>query len=136
MRIHPIEGVLASLRSGLTMRASMRPTWTRVCIALVLVAVTAAQGETLYERDGITLEGSVRLVHRASATCQVLEEFGSPRDLRGDQGRPRSPAARLAARLPRVQRLWKTRGPADGALPYRVGVDTVHALDGPATVVV
>ena len=74
MRIHTREGVLVSLGSGLTMRATVRTTWSKVWIALVLLVVTAAQGERLYERDGITLEGTVRMVARDAATCQVRED--------------------------------------------------------------
>ena len=60
--------------SGLTMRANMRTTWSKVWVSLVLLVVTAARGETLYERDGITLEGTVRMVDRDAATCQVRED--------------------------------------------------------------
>ena len=68
------EGVLVSLGSGLKMRATMSTAWSKVWIALALLVVTAAQGETLYERDGITLEGTVRMVARDAATCQVRED--------------------------------------------------------------
>ena len=34
--------------------------------------------ETLYERDGITLDGTVRMVTRGAGVCQVLEDRESP----------------------------------------------------------
>ena len=37
-----------------------------------------AQGETLYQQDGITLEGTVRMVTRGAGVCQVLEERETP----------------------------------------------------------
>ena len=64
----------------------MRTTWGNVWIALVLLTVTAAQGATLYERDGITLEGTVRMVARDAATCQVAADD----TLHAGNERPRS----------------------------------------------
>ncbi|MCY4593863.1 MAG: hypothetical protein OXC19_03575 [Bryobacterales bacterium] len=52
--------------------------WIKTAIAAGLLTAGSLPAETLYEQDGITLEGSVRLVHRAAATCQVLAENESP----------------------------------------------------------
>ncbi len=52
----------------------------RISCSLVLALLVAGplHGETLYEKDGITLEGSVRAVHRNAATCQIVEENEYP----------------------------------------------------------
>ena len=39
-----------------------------------VLAATAAHGETLYQQDGITLEGTVQMVTRDAGVCQVLAE--------------------------------------------------------------
>ena len=60
-------------------------------LAPALVAAGALHGKTLYERDGVTLEGSVRMVHLNAATCQVLEENESPEayeQMKANHGRP------------------------------------------------
>ena len=60
-------------------------------LAPALLATGALHGETLYEKDSITLEGSVRMVHRAAATCQVLAESESAETYertKGNHGRP------------------------------------------------
>ena len=43
----------------------------RPVIAILLLAL-AAPAATPYEREGVSLEGTVRLVGRDAATCQVL----------------------------------------------------------------
>ncbi len=43
-------------------------------LALVPLAVAPAAAETLYEQDGVILEGSVRLAARAAATCVAAAE--------------------------------------------------------------
>ena len=48
--------------------------WIKAWIAVGLLAASAANAETLYQRDGITLEGTVRMVTRGAAVCHVLEE--------------------------------------------------------------
>ena len=60
-------------------------------VAPALLAAGALHGETLYERDGISLEGSVRIVHRNAATCRVLEENESAaayEQMKANHGRP------------------------------------------------
>ena len=52
----------------------MRGSWIKTGIATGLLTVGALPAEILYEKDGITLEGTARLVGRNAATCQVLEE--------------------------------------------------------------
>ena len=52
------------------MTKSRIKTW----IAAGLLTASATYGEILYQKDGISLEGSVRMVHRNAAICQVLEE--------------------------------------------------------------
>lgn len=47
-------------------------------LAPALLAAYALHAETLYEKDGVTLEGSVRMVHHDAATCQVIAENESP----------------------------------------------------------
>ena len=69
------------------MTTSRIKTW----IAAGLLTASAAHGETLYQKDGITLEGSVRMVHRSAATCQVLEENESAESYehtKSNHGRP------------------------------------------------
>ena len=56
-----------------------------------LLAAGSLSAETFYEQDGIILEGSVRLVHRDAATCQVLAESESPETYeatKANHGRP------------------------------------------------
>jgi len=43
-----------------------------------MMTASATQAATLYERDGITLEGTVQLVNRGAGICQVLEDRHSP----------------------------------------------------------
>ena len=50
---------------------------SRLALATALLAA-AAQGEVLYEKEGVALSGSVRMIHRDAAICQVLEESESP----------------------------------------------------------
>ncbi len=60
-------------------------------LAVALLAAVAAPAATLYEKDGITLEGSVRMVHRDAATCQVLADHESPeayKRTKANHGRP------------------------------------------------
>ena len=69
------------------MTTSRINTW----IAAGLLAASASLGETLYEMDGITLEGSVRMVHRNAATCQVLaenESLEAYEQMKANHGRP------------------------------------------------
>lgn len=39
------------------------------------LAVAAAQAETLFQQDGITLEGMARIVTRDAGVCRVPEEL-------------------------------------------------------------
>ena len=58
--------------------------------ALLLLTLSAA-AETLYDREGIQLQGTARIVSRNAATCNVLEEKYSLEEyekLKGNQGRP------------------------------------------------
>ena len=60
-------------------------------VAALLLAVGAASAETLYEQDGVSLEGSVRMVGRGAATCQVLEDHETPEAyeaMKANHGRP------------------------------------------------
>ena len=52
----------------------MRRSWTQTGLATGLLTAVALQAETLYEKDGIALEGNVRMAGRNAATCQVLAE--------------------------------------------------------------
>ena len=63
---------------GAQMSAGMRTSWIQIGIAAGLLTAGSLSAETLYEWDGITLEGSARLVHHDAATCQVLAESESP----------------------------------------------------------
>ena len=56
----------------------MRASWIKTWVVAGLLAASTAQGETLYERDGITLDGTVRMVTRGAGVCQVLEDRESP----------------------------------------------------------
>ena len=69
----------------------MHACWTRIWIAASLFAAGAAQGETLYQRDGITLEGTVRMVTRGAGVCQVLAENHPPdvyEGMKANHGQP------------------------------------------------
>ena len=68
----------------------MRSGWIRSWIAVPLLAATAPAA-TLYEKDGISLEGTVRMAGRNAATCQVLAESESPESYeatKANHGRP------------------------------------------------
>ena len=50
---------------------------------------SVASAEVLYDREGIQLQGSARIVSRNAATCNVLEEKYSPEEyerLQANQG--------------------------------------------------
>ena len=69
----------------------MKACWVKTCIAASLLAAAAAQGETLYQQDGITLDGSVRMVTRGAGVCRVLESHHPPdvyEDMKGNHGQP------------------------------------------------
>lgn len=56
----------------------MRRIWIKTGMATGLLTASVLHAEILYERDGIALEGSVRMAGRNAATCQVLAENESP----------------------------------------------------------
>ena len=63
----------------------------RTLVAALAVATAPAAADTLYEEQGVSLEGTVRLVGRNAATCQVLEENESPETyaaIKANHGRP------------------------------------------------
>ena len=63
----------------------------RTLIAALAVTTAPAGADTLYEDNGISLEGSVRMVARNAATCQVLEENETPETyeaIKANHGRP------------------------------------------------
>ncbi len=63
----------------------------RTLIAALAVATVPAAAATLYEERGVSLEGTVRLVGRNAATCQVLAENESPETYeatKANHGRP------------------------------------------------
>ena len=69
----------------------MRRNWIKTGMATGLLTVGALPAEILYEKDGIALEGTVRLVGRNAATCQVLEENETPETYeatKANHGRP------------------------------------------------
>ena len=69
----------------------MKACWVKTCIAASLFAAAAAQGETLYQQDGVTLEGSVRMVTRGAGVCRVLESHHPPdvyEGMKGNHGQP------------------------------------------------
>ena len=47
-------------------------------MALLAFAAAPSAAATLFEREGVSLEGTVRLVGRNAASCQVLEENETP----------------------------------------------------------
>ena len=58
--------------------------------ALALLA-SPASAEVLYDREGIQLQGTARIVSRNAATCNVLEEKYSPEEyqkMKANQGQP------------------------------------------------
>ena len=69
----------------------MRRNWIKTGMATGLLTVGALPAAILYEKDGIALEGTVRLVGRNAATCQVLEENETPETYdatKANHGRP------------------------------------------------
>ena len=61
-----------------------------LCGALILVT-SPASAEILYDREGIQVQGTARIVSRNAATCNVLEEKYSSEEyekLKANQGRP------------------------------------------------
>ena len=61
-----------------------------LCGALILVT-SPASAEILYDREGIQVQGTARIVSRNAATCNVLEEKYSPEEyqkMKANQGRP------------------------------------------------
>ena len=61
-----------------------------LCWILALLTPSAA-AEVLYDREGIQLQGTARIVSRNAATCNVLEEKYSPEEyekLKANQGQP------------------------------------------------
>ena len=57
----------------------------------VAVAVLAAQAETLYDKDGVQFEGTIRLVTSGAGRCNVLEEKYSEQEyekLKANQDQP------------------------------------------------
>ena len=60
-------------------------------LTVLLAAVVSVQGETLYQQDGITLEGTVRMVTRGAGVCQVLAENHPPdvyEGMKANHGQP------------------------------------------------
>ena len=60
-------------------------------LAVLLAAVTGVSAETLYERDGIRLEATVRMVTRDAGVCEVVEGRQSKQvyeQIQANQGRP------------------------------------------------
>ena len=60
-------------------------------LAVLLVSATGVEAETLYKRDGIRLEGTVRLVGREAGVCRVVEERHSEavyERIKANHGRP------------------------------------------------
>ena len=52
----------------------MSGSWIKAWIVTSMLAASTAQGATLYQRDGITLEGTIQMVTRGAGVCQVLAE--------------------------------------------------------------
>ena len=58
---------------------------------VLALAGSPASAEVLYDREGIQLQGSARIVSRNAATCNVLEEKYSPEEyekIKANQGQP------------------------------------------------
>ena len=71
----------------------MKPFCALVFVLFCALALLAspASAEVLYDREGIQLQGTARIVSRNAATCNVLEEKYSPEEyekLKANQGRP------------------------------------------------
>ena len=69
------------------MKVRRAATWTAVGV----LGVCAVHGETLFEQDGIMLEGMVRMVAREAGVCQVLEANESPESyerMKANHGQP------------------------------------------------
>ncbi len=60
-------------------------------LAVPLVAVVAVHGETLYQKDGVTLEGTIRMVTREAGVCRVLAAHHPPEvyeQMKANHGQP------------------------------------------------
>ena len=58
---------------------------------LLALLGSPASAEILYDREGVQLQGTARIVSRNAATCQVLEERHSPEEyekIKANQGQP------------------------------------------------
>lgn len=60
-------------------------------LAFLLATAVIVQGETLYQQDGVTLEGTVRMVTREAGVCRVLAEHHPPEvyeQMKANHGQP------------------------------------------------
>ena len=55
----------------------MRASQIKIRIAAAMIAASAAQGEPLYQQDGITLEGTAQIEVRDAGVCQVSADHNS-----------------------------------------------------------
>ena len=79
----------------------------RICTMTFLLAVSSS-AETLYDREGIQLQGTARVVTYEASTCRVLEERHSETEYEDIEVEPRAPTARLATGLLCLQRDWES----------------------------
>ena len=59
--------------------------------SVLVLLIPSASAEILYDKEGIQLQGTARIVSRNAATCNVLEENYSPQEyerLKANQGQP------------------------------------------------
>ena len=59
--------------------------------SVLVLLIPSTSAEILYDKEGIQLQGSARIVSRNAATCNVLEEKYSPEEyerLKANQGQP------------------------------------------------
>ena len=64
-------------------------TWGALCASLLLAV--GSPGATLWEKDGVSLSGSVRMVARDAATCEVTPAGQAPESYeatKADHGQP------------------------------------------------
>ena len=87
--------------------------------------------ETFYQKDGIELSGSVRVVARGVGTCEVREGSHSEGVLRADQEQSWTAVGCLAAGLLGLQWIGEAAFVSERAFPDRVGMAAMHELDRP-----
>ena len=90
-----------------------------LCGFLALLA-SPVSAEVLYDREGMQLQGTARIVSQNAATCNVLEEKYSPEEyekLKANQGSPSTSGSWISPLTTRPARLSISSGPTSPSNP-------------------